>query len=300
MKALRRQAFTLIELLVVIAIIALLVGLLLPAIQKVRESANVSKCQNSIKQLGIAVQNYASTNGTLPPSSTGPAAPLGVKNGCVHFFLLTFLDQVPIYNGSNSGGSYDPVHGLPQYTLPIPLLNCPTDPSNTSPTNAAGVGCTSYVGNAMIFQDGFANMTNGMPRGASNVVMWAEQYKRCGSGAGEIDPEWGWSYQMASPLNAPANMPLFNMTLSATGGYALGGTSNGGPATFTKLFNLAPSVTASGNNADPSTLNSAHINGMVVGLGDGSVRTCSNAITLATWIVVTDPTNTTISAGKEW
>src|SRR3954468_12885725 len=90
-----RLAFTLIELLVVIAIIAILIGLLLPAVQKIREAANRMKCSNNLKQLGLAMQNYASNyQDQLPPLASAQ----GTYNGTILFTLLPYVEQTALYD----------------------------------------------------------------------------------------------------------------------------------------------------------------------------------------------------------
>src|SRR5436853_4123645 len=93
----RRPALTVVELLVVIAIIGVLIGLLLPAVQKVREAANRVKCANNLKQIGLALHNYESSNSRFPAAGFYPQGATLADDWSVHSRILPYLEQANLY-----------------------------------------------------------------------------------------------------------------------------------------------------------------------------------------------------------
>jgi len=125
----RRYGFTLIELLVVIAIIAILIGLLLPAVQKVREAANRSKCQNNLKQLGLAAHSYHDVNNGFPTMEY-------VEGGAALWHspfvpLLPYLEQQALYEQVVTGSSTVGINGVGGFGTPgatsLSVMVCPSD-----------------------------------------------------------------------------------------------------------------------------------------------------------------------------
>jgi len=141
----KRTAFTLVELLVVIAIIAILLGLLLPAVQKVREAANRLSCRNHLKQLGLALHNYHDNYGRFVAMRTGPQDGSGrYGDQCGHIYLLPYIDQAPMYNTIQAAsvgpsGTNPPVvwtNSFQPWTASLPAFLCPTSPL---PTSGSGI-----------------------------------------------------------------------------------------------------------------------------------------------------------------
>ncbi len=137
-----RAAFTLIELLVVIAIIAILVGLLLPAIQKVREAAARASAQNNLKQIGLAVHNYHDVRKRIPHNGMGGSGTLGryPANWCWAFHLLPYIEQENLFNQIMTASS----NGLAPLTAQPPLIPIKT---YLCPARARG-GISSTGGNS--------------------------------------------------------------------------------------------------------------------------------------------------------
>jgi prepilin-type N-terminal cleavage/methylation domain-containing protein len=150
-----RPGFTLIELLVVIAIIAILIGLLLPAVQKIREAANRMKCSNNLKQLGLGLHNYQTQNGYFPPgavtnsTSAGPQRlreKLGITTPSNHswsVFLLPFIEQDNLHRQYNFNAHWYASVNRTVHETQLAVMVCPSTPGGLNRFNVRTIGGNS-------------------------------------------------------------------------------------------------------------------------------------------------------------
>jgi prepilin-type N-terminal cleavage/methylation domain-containing protein len=319
-RAAKKPGFTLIELLVVIAIIAVLIGLLVPAVQKVREAAARAQCGDYLRQFGIATHNANDANHHLPPAegwypTIGPAPASGW--GTLWFHLLPYIEQDPLYKasittgpnpaGENPGPNkpyYSVAAGPPTRIQRIPIFTCPSDPSAldglyTDVIYGRQWKASSYALNVQIFAacdayygmysyQGFAVLPAKFQDGTSNTIMFAEKYALCEStqvGGIQRGCLWAW-WQVTLSLPGNAYSPAFAINDFPGNGI--------GPAS---IFQVQPTPYL--GNCDPTRTSTGHTPGMMVCLGDASVRLLARGMSGTTWWAACTPASNDL-LGPDW
>ncbi len=283
-----RSGFTLIELLVVIAILAVLIGLLLPAVQKVRESAHRVECQNKLKQLGVATHAFYDANKVLMPAIGYVGTTSSKVYGTGQFHLLPFLEENNLYESSRAAdGSYHPAHNDVK-AKPVTAFICPSDftvPAGMVIQDRFGNdwGASSYAGNVQVFaktnsKTGQWNSAQHAARwrtirdGTAYTILFAEHYAQCRQATLWTVGGNAWAYYeiaKADPLHA---------------GFAISWPYSPSIGQGSK-FQDRPDP----DDCDPTLASTPHPGAMPVVMCDGSVRLVNHSVSGATWWALVTP-----------
>jgi prepilin-type N-terminal cleavage/methylation domain-containing protein/prepilin-type processing-associated H-X9-DG protein len=301
----RRAAFTLMELLVVVAIVAVLIGLLLPAVQKVREAAARLQCANNLKQLGLACHSLEAANGLLPPQYGYYPGPASGDFGTLLFHLLPAVEQDDLFRRAyTAGGRSTTYWGLTFTKLPgcdlrtsgieavaVKAYLCPADSSAPGAAAAWGWSGASYAGNFRAFgnlpgsvtpviDEGVASaqianwrgrrtLAASFPDGTSNTLLLAEKIGQCSPALAGSGGGNVWS-----------RWDVLDYWQPAFAAFTVGDASR---------FQVRPLPWGVGGPCDPRLAQSLHSGGMNACLADGSVRFLGAGASSAAWWALCTP-----------